>query len=292
MNWLNYHHLLYFKHVVDAGSIARASEVLRIGQPAISMQIKSLEQQLGSELFERKNKKLILTETGQIVYNYASEIFNLGTELLTTINDRGYNHIKIQMGIQSCLPKNLIARITSHIYKEYNAVISIFNGSSEEVTLGIINHKYDVALLNTPPVIKDKTIIYSKKLLSSPIVLAGAREYLHLKNAPLNRFKDVPFILPTPNVALRQILEHHFSKLNIELNMVGEAEDTIVQKNMAMAGNGVVPIMKDAITNYVESKRLYILKELTDIHDEVWLIAAKRKIDNPIANELITNFSL
>lgn len=291
MNWLNYHHLLYFKHVVESGSIAKASEILKIGQPAISMQIKTLEEHLGRELFERKNKKLILTETGQVVFNYACEIFNLGTEMLNTINDRAYNHIKIQIGVQSCLPKNLISKITSHIYKEFNSVISVLNGSSEEIILGVINHKYDVALLNTPPVIKDKTILYSKKILSSPVVLAGSKEFLNLKNAPLSRFKDVPFILPTPDVALRQVVEHHFSKFDISLNMVGEAEDTIVQKNMAIAGNGVVPIMKDAIMNYVKTKQLYILKELNEVQDEVWLVSAKRKMANPIANELITKFS-
>ena len=291
MNWLNYHHLFYFKHVVETGSIARASEILRIGQPAISMQIKTLEENFGKELFERRNKKLILTETGQIVFNYACEIFNLGTEMLTTINDRAYNHIKIQIGVQTCLPKNLISQITSHIYKEFNSVISIYTGSSEEVTLGVMNHKFDVALVNRPPVIKDKTILYSKKILASPVVLAGSKKFLALKDAPLSGFKDVPFILPTPGVALRQIMEHHFSKWDVNLNVVGEAEDTIIQKNMAIAGNGVVPIMKSAITSYVKTKQLYILKELTGIQDEVWLVSAKRKMANPIANDLITKFS-
>jgi LysR family transcriptional activator of nhaA len=211
--------------------------------------------------------------------------------MLTTINDRAYNHIKIQIGVQSCLPKNLISKITSHIYKEYNSVISVFNGSSEEVVLGVMNHKFDIALLNTPPMIRDKTIIYSKKILASNVVLAGSKKFLNFKDAPLSRFNDAPFILPTPNVALRQVIEHYFSKWDVNLNMVGEAEDTIIQKNMAIAGNGIVPIMKDAITSYVKTKQLFILKELSEIQDEVWLVSAKRKMANPIANELISKFS-
>jgi LysR family transcriptional regulator, transcriptional activator of nhaA len=290
MTWLNYHHLYYFKNVVDHGSIAKASEALRIGQPGISMQIKALEEFLGKTLFERKNKKLILTETGQVVYEYAQEIFNLGTEMITTLNDRAYNHIKIQIGIQSSVPKNLVSKITSYIYENFNSVISVYNGSIEEVTMGVVSHKLDIAILNYPPIIKDKTILFSKRILSSPIVMAGSKKFLHLKNKPLQNFSSVPLILPTSQVGLRQMIEQHFNNHGMQMNMVGEAEDTIVQKNMAISGNGIVPIMKDAIDTYVKTKQLFILKELPELQDEIWLVAGKRQIANPIGNKLITDF--
>lgn len=290
MNWLNYHHLFYFKQVVDYGSIAKASEKLKIGQPAISMQIKTLEDYLDKKLFERIHKKLVLTETGQIVYEYASQIFNLGNELLTTLNDRAYNHIKIQIGIQSSVPKNLISKLTSYIYKHFNSVISIYDGTLDEVTLGVISHKLDIAVLNRRPVITDKTILFSKRILSSPIVLAASKDFMHLKNKPISAFGMVPMILPTAQSSIRHSIEHYFSQHNVEMNIVGEADDTIVQKNMAISGNGVIPILKEAIESYVKNKQLYILKEISEIQDEVWLVAGKRNIANPIGHKLITDF--
>lgn len=289
-NWLNYHHLYYFKHVADLGSIAKASEVLNVGQPAISMQIKSLEESLGRNLFERRNKKLLLNENGQIVYNYASQIFNLGAELLTTLDDRALNHVKIQIGIQSSVPKNLISKLTSYIYEHFNAVVSILNGTAEEVILGVINHKLDIAILNHRPVVQDRSIVFAKKILDSNIVLAGSEKFKHLSGSPISDFQGVPLILPTAHSVLRHSVEYYFNQNELKMNMVAEADDTQVQKNMAVSGNGIVPILKEAIDGYLKSKQLFILKELEEIHDEIWIVAGKRDISNPIGNKLISEF--
>jgi LysR family transcriptional activator of nhaA len=65
MIWLNYQRLQYFQMVAQEGSIARASEKLNLGQPAISIQIKHLEEEVGCDLFERRNRRLVLTQAGQ-----------------------------------------------------------------------------------------------------------------------------------------------------------------------------------------------------------------------------------
>src|ERR1700739_2510323 len=77
-NALNYHHLLYFWAVAKEGSLRRASEVLHVSQPSISAQLKQLEESLGAPLFTRTTRRLILTDTGQTVLEYAEEIFSLG----------------------------------------------------------------------------------------------------------------------------------------------------------------------------------------------------------------------
>ncbi len=292
MAQLNYHHLYYFKVVVEQGSIVKASELLRVGQPSISMQIKSLEDQLDRKLFERQNKRLAPTEAGRIVYDYAAQIFNLGNELLTTLNDRADKHIKIQIGVQSSVPKNLISKLTSYIYKHFVSEVSVFDDSLEETTLGVINHRLDIALLNHRPLISNKSILFSKKILESKVVLAGSPAFSLLRNKPIQHFNSVPLILPTMRSPLRQSVEYYFDRHNMKINMVGEADDTVVQKNMAIAGNGVIAIMEDAIDNYVRNKQLIILKEMEGITDEVWLISGKRNVANPIANKLIQSFKL
>src|SRR4051812_2553433 len=81
MKWLNYHHLLYFWTVARDGSIARACTRLHLTQPTISKQLRMLEKALGTRLFERQGRHLVLTDMGQVVYRYADEIFSLGREL-------------------------------------------------------------------------------------------------------------------------------------------------------------------------------------------------------------------
>jgi LysR family transcriptional regulator, transcriptional activator of nhaA len=292
MSWLNYHHLYYFKHVVDEGSIVKASEVLRVGQPSISMQIKLLEEQLQKKLFIRKNKRLVPTEEGKIVYDYAYQIFNLGKEMMTTLNDRGDDHIKIQIGVQGSVPKNLISKVTSYVYTHFDAEISVLDGSLEETTSGVINHRLDVALLNHRPLINNKAVLYSKKILESKVVLAGSPSFAHLKNKPIQNFSSAPLILPTSNSPLRQSIEYFFNSHNMKIRMVGEANDTVVQKNMAIYGNGIIAIMEDAIDVHIKNKQLIILKEMEGITDEIWLISRKRDVANPIANKLIKEFRI
>ncbi len=78
MEWLNYHHLLYFWTVAKEGSLVAAGRELRLSHPTLSAQIHTLEERLGEKLFVRVGRKLTLTEMGRVVYRYAEEIFSLG----------------------------------------------------------------------------------------------------------------------------------------------------------------------------------------------------------------------
>ena len=88
MEWLNYHHLHYFFAVARTGSISKASEELHVSPPAISAQLRSLEEHFGEKLLARSGRNLVLTEMGRVVFSYAEEIFTLGQELMNTVKDR------------------------------------------------------------------------------------------------------------------------------------------------------------------------------------------------------------
>src|ERR1041385_5892102 len=112
MEWLNYHHLLYFWVVAKRGSIARACEELRLAQPTISGQIRALEESLGEKLFARQGRRLVLTDVGQIVYRYAEEIFSLGRELTDVLKGRPQNRpTRLILGISDLVPKLIAFRI-------------------------------------------------------------------------------------------------------------------------------------------------------------------------------------
>ena len=88
MEWLNYHHLLYFWVVAREGGISRASGQLSLTPATISAQIRALEEILGEKLFSRAGRNLVLTEMGRVVFHYADEIFTLGRELMDTVKGR------------------------------------------------------------------------------------------------------------------------------------------------------------------------------------------------------------
>jgi DNA-binding transcriptional LysR family regulator len=103
VEWLNYHHLLYFWVVAKQGSIVRASAELRLAHPTISGQIHRLEEVLGEKLFARRGRHLVLTEAGRVAYRYADEIFSLGREFVETLKGRASGKpMRLVVGVAAC----------------------------------------------------------------------------------------------------------------------------------------------------------------------------------------------
>ena len=112
MEWMNYHHLLYFWTVAKTGSIAKASGELLLAPPTISAQIHRLEDSLGEKLFARSGRRLVRTEVGHVVFRYAEEIFSLGRELRDTLKGRPTGHpLRLRVGVADVLPKRIAHRL-------------------------------------------------------------------------------------------------------------------------------------------------------------------------------------
>ncbi|HEX2871396.1 MAG TPA: LysR family transcriptional regulator, partial [Polyangiaceae bacterium] len=112
MDWINYHHLLYFFVVAREGGLVQAGKVLRLSHPTLSAQIHTLEDQLGEKLFLKVGRKLELTEMGRVVYRYAEEIFSLGREMVDTVKGRGGGkQLRLVVGIVDVVPKLVVRRL-------------------------------------------------------------------------------------------------------------------------------------------------------------------------------------
>ena len=112
MEWLNYHHLLYFWTAAREGGIAKAAEKLRLSQPTISAQIRLLEGSLGERLFQRQGRTLVMTDVGRLVYRYADEIFGIGHELLETLRGRPAGRpLQLAIGVANAVPKLIAYRL-------------------------------------------------------------------------------------------------------------------------------------------------------------------------------------
>src|ERR1043165_3868092 len=112
VEWLNYHHLLYFWVVAREGSIAAATKKLNLTQPTISAQLRLLEESLEEKLFEKQGRSLVLTEAGHVALRYADEIFALGRELRDTLRDRPTGKpVRVTIGVVNVLPKLIAYRV-------------------------------------------------------------------------------------------------------------------------------------------------------------------------------------
>lgn len=290
MQWLNYHHLYYFKIIASEGSIARAAELLRLGQPTLSAQLKQLENMVGKPLFERRSRKLILTEAGRAALDYANEIFRLGDEMLEVLNDRTpENQPHIQIGALDSVPKSIILSLVLRAYKIAPCTVSIFEGNGDELYQELRTHRLDLIVSNYPFPAREGAQIYSRSVGKLPVSIYGIEKFKSVKRNFPQSLNGASLVLPTAHSKLRHDLDHYFKSNDIKHTSVAETQDTSLQKLIAKHGIGLTPLPE---IEEAREPELVKLGRLEGVYEEIWLVSAKRKLENRIAAELLKVFSL
>jgi len=152
MDWINYHHLRCFWTVAREGGIVAAGKALRLSHPTLSAQIHTLEEHLGVKLFTKVGRKLVLTDTGRVAYEYAEEIFSLGREMLSTIEGRSTGKaLRFQVGVVDVVPKLLVRRLLEPALDLEQPVHLYCYEDSYETLLGdLAMHRLDIVISDGP----------------------------------------------------------------------------------------------------------------------------------------------
>ncbi len=153
MEWLNYHHLLYFWMVAREGTVARASDELRLAPQTVSGQIHQLESALGERLFARRGRYLVLTEVGRVAFRYADEMFSLGRELLHTLKGRPSDRpMRLIIGVADVLPKGVVRRLLDPATRggQPLRIVCREDKSVDEFVGELAAHKLDLVLADAP----------------------------------------------------------------------------------------------------------------------------------------------
>ncbi|HCM38600.1 MAG: LysR family transcriptional regulator [Bdellovibrionales bacterium GWC1_52_8] len=291
--WLNYHHLYYFKVIASEGGIAKAAKKLRLGQPALSAQLKNLENSIGVKLFERKPRQLILTDSGRIALEYANEIFKTGSEMIEVLQDRLVpSRIHVAIGALDSIPKHLVLELVKACYRVANCTVSILEGKSDELLKELSLHRIDLVLSNHVPVHRDNLKLTVKKMTEIPVVICGTRKFLPLRKTAPQSLSGVPMILPTIHSKLRQDLENYFLNRGIIVNCIAESQDISTQKVLGIDGLGLIAAPLAAIHKHIAQKALFEITRPSDVFEEIFLLSAQRKIENPVSSRVMKQFKL
>lgn len=284
MEWLNYHHLLYFWVVAREGSIVRASQELNLAQPTISGQIRVLEEELGEKLFMRVGRNLALTDTGRMVYRYADEIFTLGRELREALQGRVTDHpMRVTIGITDVLPKLVAYRLLEPALHIAGPVqLTCQEGKLEQLLAELAMYKLDVVLSDAPigPLVKVRAFNHllgecSVSFFGAPTLAAAYRQHFpqSLQHAPL--------LAPTGNTVLRRNLDQWFDEQGLHPIIVGEFEDSALLKVFGQQGLGLftAPSVIEA-----EVKRQYnveVIGRVDAVKERFYAITVNRKLRHP-----------
>lgn len=289
--WINYHHLFYFKTIAEEGTVSKAAEKLRLGQPTLSAQLKQFEDTLGVQLFERHHKKLVLTEQGKVALDYSKNIFKMGSEMYETLHDR-LKPLKpsLHLGALDSVPKQIVLQLVKHAFRISPCQISLSEGKSDELLRELTAHRMDLMVTNFLPTGTDGKGLYPKSITKKNVALYGAPKFKALRKGFPQSISGEPMILPTYDSRLRQDLDH-WAKLNkIDMNIVIESQDISVKKLMAVSELGLIPTATHTVTGQVLRGELVEIGQLNGVHEELFLVTAQRKIENPIASKLKDTF--
>ena len=289
--WINYHHLFYFKTIAEEGTVSRAAEKLRIGQPSLSAQLKQFETTLGVQLFERHHKKLVLSEQGRVALDYSKNIFKMGSEMFEVLHDR-LKPLKpsLHLGALDSVPKQVVLQLVKHAFRISPCQITLSEGKSDELIRELTAHRIDLMVTNFLPSGTDAKGLHPRSIARKNVAIYGAPKFKSLRKGFPKSISGVPIILPTYDSQLRQELDHWAKSHQIELKIVIEIQDISVKKLMAVNEMGLVATATHSVAGQLTRKELVEIGQLQGVHEELFLVTAQRKIENPIAAKLKSSF--
>jgi len=284
VDWLNYHHLLYFWMVAKEGGVSRAADLLHLTQPTLSGQIKKLEKSMGVQLFERSGRSVVLTEAGQLVYRYADEIFALGRELTDTIQGRpSVDRLRLTVGVADALPKLAVYRLLKPALQlEERVNLVCYEGKLHDLLADLALHRIDLVLADSPLTPHEHVRAFNHLLGECGVTVFGSEELAkqYKKDFPRS-LRDAPMLLPTHSSSLRRALEQWFDEQDIHPAVLHEFEDSAVLKVFGQAGEGLfaVPsVVEDEVSRQYEVQRI---GRIPAVKERFYAISVERRLKHP-----------
>jgi LysR family transcriptional activator of nhaA len=292
MEWLNYHHLLYFWTVVREGGVSRAAEKLQLAQPTVSAQVKLLEDTLGDKLFERQGRRLVLTDVGRLVYRYADEIFGIGRELLETLKGRpsGGRPLPLTVGVANAVPKLIVRRLLQPAMSAERAVHLVCREDSTETLLGeLATHALDVVISDVPapPHIRVKVFSHLLGESDTSFFAAGPLATKLRRRFPRS-LNDAPVLLPTPHTALRRAIDQWLEAEDLHPRVVGEFDDSALMEAFGQAGHAAFPAPSATEQEVVRQYRVHAVGRVKAVRERYYAISAERRLKHPAVLAITT----
>lgn len=285
MEWLNYHHLYYFWVVAKEGSIARACEKLRLAQPTISGQIRLFEEALGEKLFAKSGRGIVLTDTGQVVFRYAEEIFPVGHELLDVLRGRPQGRpARFLVGIADVVPKWIAFRVLEPVLRMSEPVqLVCYEDNTDGLLISLAAHQLDMILTDAPVSGPARPRVFNHELGQSGVTFFSSDKALaqqYRRGFPKS-LDDAPLLLPIEGAALRRSLDQWFDTLQIRPRIAGEFQDTALMKVFGQFGAGIfaaaTAVEKDVETQY----GCRVIGRTTEVTERFYAVSVERRLKHP-----------
>lgn len=238
--------LEFFVSVVEEGGFSKAAERVFRTQPAVSIAIRRLEEEIGTPLFERSQKTLVLTQAGELFYDYAARILMLRDQALDVANElRSLQRGRVRIGANESTSLYLLPRLILDYRSRYpNVMVEIFRKTSDRLPREVLDRNVDFALMAYEPVDSD---LESFPVLQDELVFVVHPEH-PLANRHSVRIEDLggeSFLAHSVKTGSRRKVMDSFAQHHTPLNITMELAtvETIKRFVQLKIGVAFVPRM-------------------------------------------------
>jgi DNA-binding transcriptional LysR family regulator len=260
MRTLNLHQLATFQVVAKHCSYVRAAEELHFSQPAVSAQIRQLEETLGVKLFDQIGRKTHLTQAGEELYRYSQRIFSVIEETWETMEAlRSPHYGRLSVGADTTVGTYVIPDLLGKFHRSYPEVeitLEVVNRST--LVDALLNNRVDLAVMGRVP---DEIPVTIEPFKPNELVLIAAPTHrlAGRENVPFEELAREHFLLREIGSGTRAALETVFQEEGLPLLVSMQVGNNSAIKQGVAAGLGIALISRAALDMELETHRLVIL---------------------------------
>jgi LysR family transcriptional regulator, transcriptional activator of the cysJI operon len=235
--------LRVFRAVAENLSFRKAGESLYLTQPAVTLQIKTLEEELGTKLFERSASGVTVTEAGRVLLKYASQLHQLAEEAESRVAAlKGDAAGALVLGASTTIAQYVLPALLAEFSKTYPAIqLQVFSMNTEHISEGVANGRFGLGLIEGPPLRRDLKVErwFDDELL---LVVPRGHEWAELGVIPAEKLLEAPLVMRERGSGSRHVVEHGLQKAGLRLSslrIVMELDSTEAILSCIESGLGV-----------------------------------------------------
>ena len=252
---LDFRALRYFACVAEQKSFSGASARLRIAQPALSRQIRRLEEELGVELFTRHARGVDLTDAGEILLARVYTIFRQVEQTRDDVTTQTqFPSGKVTVGLPPTAGEFISPLLAERVRDHYpNIELRLVEGFSGELYQKLMNHEISLAVMHNPIPHQE---LKTSELLVERLCLVGPAGSLNKERYRLADAAALPLILPNRPNHLRILIDDYAERYDTPLNVAFNSDGVGITRSLVRHGLGYTILTFGAVVSDVEQGRL------------------------------------
>jgi len=248
---MDFRQLRYFVRIAELGNMTRASESLRIAQPALSQQIANLEAELGARLFDRSVQGVRPTQSGDVLYRHAKSLLRQLEDVRAAMSsEAAHPSGRASIGIPGSTGKLLATPLLRSLSSAGDILLEIVERPSAELVDLVAGGKLDIAIaVDTQP---RRGVTIQPLVLEELYVVLPPDDAQHRKSLRVKEIAQHPLILPSVPSTIRQRVDAAFLDEHLKYRLVSEVSATDMLIRLVTAGLGWTVLPWSAIADEVQ----------------------------------------